>query len=82
MSRTAWEMSLGFTLAAGASGVVEGAKMCGVSKQAFSKCLNHFNEQMKLCRLPLQRGDESRQNMARARKLQVCPSRSEAFIEK
>jgi hypothetical protein len=71
MSLRAMELALGFHLAAGASAPAEVARACGVSKQAFGKCLNHFIEQLKLSPLPFQRKQEARENMASARKLQL-----------
>ena len=82
MSRCAWQMAMGFNLAAGADGPTDAARNCGVSKQAFGKCLNHFIDQLKLSPLPFQRKEEARENMAAARRAQVCKPKEEAFIEK
>jgi hypothetical protein len=71
MSLRAMELALGFQLAAGADGPAKAARLCGVSKQAFGKCLNHFMEQLSLEPLPFQRKAEARDRMSEARRMQI-----------
>lgn len=70
-SLRAFQFALGFHLVAGADGLADLARQCGVSKQAMGKCVNHFISQLKLSPLASQRNQQARDNMARARKEQV-----------
>lgn len=73
MSLRAMCLALGFPLAAGAEGPADLARQFGMSKQTVGKCLNHFQQQLRLEPLPFQRGEEARENMAKARVRQLKP---------
>jgi hypothetical protein len=65
------QFALGYTLAAGAESIEKLSRQCGMSKQAVTKAVNHFEAQLKLEPLPCQRAEDARLNMATARKKQV-----------
>jgi hypothetical protein len=71
MSLKAFQLAMGFHLAAGADGPAALARQCGVDKQTLGKCLNHFIELLKLTPLGCQRNQEARKHMSTARKEQV-----------
>lgn len=86
MSTRAMALALGYPLAAGLEpadeakkrphpGPAELAKKCGMSKATVTKCLNHFIRQLRLGKLPGQRDESARKNMADARRRQVTPKR-------
>lgn len=74
MSSRAWQMAMGFKLAAGAETPSELARLTGVSKAALGKTLNHFIEMLNLTPLPGQRNQAARENMAKARCAQLSPN--------
>lgn len=71
MSLRAMQLALGFHLAAGADNPAMLAKSCQVGKWTLGKCLEHFEDQLKLAPLLCQRSQEARKNMSTARKEQV-----------
>jgi hypothetical protein len=70
MAVCAWQFALGFRVSAGAT-ITECAKRFGVTKAAFTKSVNHFEELSRLDPLPGQRKAGARRQMSAARSRQL-----------
>jgi hypothetical protein len=71
MSTRAMCMVLGFFTAAGARESADLGRQLGLGKATVNKCVNQFLNDLKLEKLPNQRGDVARQHMTEARKEQL-----------